>query len=159
MLFTALASVSAVVTQIPVIIEQNQILIPVSVGKSRSLTFLLDTGAEATVIASDRAEEAGLDQGAASTGTAQGGEISTRVHRFVAVRAGKLPLGKMTVAAVDLSGLSAGTGRKIDGILGYEFFHGRVVRIDYAVGVVSVLRKGTGLGRGIPLRVSVRGRT
>lgn len=147
------------VISIPIQVEQNQILIPAKVGSSGVLTFLLDTGAEATVIASDRVKEAGLVDGARSSGTTQGGEIETQMFKGAPVRAGNLPLGKLNIAAVDLSGLSAGTGRRIDGILGYEFFRDRVVRIDYAARTVSVLRKGTALGAGIRLPLIVRGNT
>lgn len=154
-----LALVPTVVAEIPVEIEQNQILVPVRVGKSGTLNFLLDTGAEANVISADRVAVAGLAGGTASSGTAQGGEIDTKVYKGAQVRVGSLSLGRVNIAAVDLTGLSAGTGRHVDGILGYDFFRNRVIRIDYAARKVLVLRSGAALGPGIPLALAIRGRT
>jgi hypothetical protein len=38
----------------------------------------------------------------------------------------------VTVVAIDLTGLHAGLGRHVDGILGYDIFCRYVVEIDYA---------------------------
>lgn len=149
--------VAAPAIEVPAQIDQNLVLVPVRIGSSPELTFILDTGAETTVVASDRIADAGLSGGVGSSGTAQGGEIETRLFRNVNIRVGSLDIGKSTVAAVDLAGLSAGVGRRIDGILGYDFFRDRVVRIDYSTRKIEMLPGGASPGRGFAVPIAIRG--
>ncbi|MEA3013510.1 MAG: hypothetical protein QOD42_2055 [Sphingomonadales bacterium] len=116
---------------VPIEIEQNLVIVRVRIGASPPLAFLVDTGASASVIAADRLAEAGLAAGAGVAATGQGGELDTAAVRGAVLRLGPVRLAPDSIAAVDLAGLSAGLGRRIDGILGHELFARYVVRIDY----------------------------
>ena len=116
---------------VPIQIEQNLVIAQVRVGTSPPLAFLVDTGASATVIDAARVPELGLAAGSKGAGTAQGGEIETEMIEGAVLRVGGAELRPARVAAIDLSGLAAGFGRRIDGILGYELFARYRVRIDY----------------------------
>jgi hypothetical protein len=47
------------------------------------------------------------------------------------VQIGELRFSPDSVFAMSLSGISSGEGRKVDGIMGYDFFRDHVVEIDY----------------------------
>jgi hypothetical protein len=68
-----------------------------------------------------------------------------------------IEFSNMTLAAIRLSGLEAGLGRKVDGILGYEIFNRFVVEIDYASKVVTFYEpqgyKYSGGGEVIPISI------
>jgi hypothetical protein len=57
---------------------------------------------------------------------------------------------------VDLKCLGKACNRRIDGLLGADFFKGRIVQIDYAARTIRVLPKGSPVqpGEHLPLRFS-----
>jgi Aspartyl protease len=111
-------------------------------GSSRPLEFLIDTGAASSVVDRQTAERIGwslrepvsvrgvdAQQEANWTGTET---ISFDgvgwSHRFV---------------AVDLRKLSRACDRPVDGLLGADFFRGRVTQFDYAGQVLRLLPSGS----------------
>ena len=100
--------------------------------------MILDSGAGCTVVDSHTATQLGLPLG--GTLGVQGVEagVSAReAHHFAASVAGlSLP---SDVLALDLTSLSATCGRKVDGIVGLDFFRQHVVQINYAIGRVRFL--------------------
>jgi predicted aspartyl protease len=91
----------------------------------------VDTGASGTVIARQRVAETGLTGGTRLGVSTAGGEIEGQVIKGATIRIGSASLARADIAAINLDGLSAGVGRRIDGILGYELFARYVVQIDY----------------------------
>jgi hypothetical protein len=74
------------------------------------------------------------------------------VNDFVAA-AGSVSTPR-SVLALDLSGVSAGMHQRIDGLLGADFFRGRIVQLDYAAQKLRLLSRGelnTGAGEILPL--------
>lgn len=118
-------------TRLPIEVEQNLVIVEARVGASGPLHFLVDTGASSSVIARDRLAETGLSAGGRTGATAQGGEIEAETVRGAVIRLGAIEIAPRSIAAIDLSGLSAGLGRRIDGIVGRELFEAWVVTIDY----------------------------
>ena len=119
-------------TLIPVQLEQGLMLAEVRVAGSRPMTFIVDTGAETTVVDQAAARRSAVRGGKALVASAQGGEVEAIELPKVDVAVGALSLGRIDAVAIDLGGLSSGLGRRIDGILGQQFFRGRTVRLDYA---------------------------
>lgn len=100
------------------------------------MSFVLDTGAEATVINASRLPKLGLKGlGKFATG-AGGGDVEIAYVNGVTTKVGDDNTGEVVVkdqivAAVLLDALEAPLRRKLDGILGYDFISRFVLEIDY----------------------------
>jgi predicted aspartyl protease len=129
---------SATRTDLPLQLVNNLVFVSVRVGSSEPLSFILDTGASATVLNRTVAERLGLDLHASEDARTGGGSVQTASATGVTLSVGSMSLPDVTVVAIDLSGLQAGLGRPVDGILGYEIFRRYVVAIDYAANTVRL---------------------
>jgi predicted aspartyl protease len=129
---------SATRTDLPLQLVNNLVFVSVRVGSSEPLSFILDTGASATVLNRTVAERLGLDLHASEDARTGGGSVQTGSATGVTLSVGSMSLPDVTVVAIDLSGLQAGLGRPVDGILGYEIFRRYVVAIDYAANTVRL---------------------
>jgi predicted aspartyl protease len=109
-------------------------------GKSEPLNFLLDTGAGVSAIDLQTARSLGLHLGNRQTVQGVNGQcFAYRVNDFQAVSGGiVLP---ESVLAIDLRALSDCCEQPVNGILGCDFFRGRIVRIDFTDGRVRILEK------------------
>lgn len=165
---------------IPFELDDNLIYVPVRINGSKPLSFILDTGAF-SIVNLPRAEELGvkLKQFGLTEGIGDeqqavflGAEkvsfglpgITLPKQRLLAV-----PLNKVEDCVdefiVDEYGRDIGSSRpqvngarrKVDGILGAEFFHKFVVEIDYAARLINVYEPAgyryTGKGDKLPLEV------
>jgi aspartyl protease len=163
---------------IPFELEDNLIYVPVSINGSKPLSFIFDTGAY-TVVDLDRARELGVELQHKGETSGLGDEqqevflAKTKVsfslpgvtlsnQRLLAV-----PLQKVEACVnkfvVDANGRevstsspsSTGKHRKVDGILGDEFFSKFVVEIDYTARLINLYEprsfKYTGHGEKLPL--------
>lgn len=122
--------------RIPFEMTNNLVFLPVTINGSRPLVFILDTGASTTVIDERKAKALSLKLEGRKDATTQGGSIEASFVRNVDMAVAGVNLPKMTLAAIRLSGLEAGLGRAVDGVLGYEVFQRFVVEIDYSARVV-----------------------
>lgn len=141
---------------VPFVVSNNVVLVQVNVNGSKPLSFILDTGASGTVISENRAKELGLKLEGQTDASTQGGSIEAAFVKNAALRLSKdVEFPKITLAVIRLSGLEAGFGRKIDGILGYEIFNRFVVEIDYASKVIRFHEpqsfKYSGRGKTFPI--------
>jgi predicted aspartyl protease len=123
---------------LPVQLVNNLLFVPVRVGSSEVLSFILDTGASATVFDRTVAERLGLDLHASEDARTGGGSVQTASATGIALSIGNASLPDLTIVAIDLSGLQAGLGRPVDGILGYDIFRRYVVEIDYVANRVRL---------------------
>ena len=100
-------------------------------GEPVPLHFLLDSGASASVLDLGTARRLGTTLGAVET--VQGVHTRATAYRVSAFSAevGGAPVPS-SMLAIDLAAVSAECHRHIDGLLGADFFRGRVVQIDYA---------------------------
>ncbi len=137
-LLSAFSTHTAASTDAPCRFEDGMIWLKVSTAQDRSLNFLLDTGASATVIDLQAAHRLGLAlgpaqavQGVHTQGTAY------PVRGFSASVAG-LPLPR-NILALDLSRVSAGCHHSIDGLIGADFLHDHDIEVDTAIDRVRLL--------------------
>ena len=119
----------------------------------QSLNFLLDSGAGASVLDLAAARRLGLKLGARQTVQGVDGRgVAYRIDGFSARVAGVTVASSLL--AMDMRGLGASCGRRIDGLLGADFFRDRIVQIDFAAETIRLLdrseRKTAG-GEVLPL--------
>jgi len=113
-------------------------------GKNESLNFLLDSGAGVSVLDLGRARALGMRVGKPELMQGVNGRaVAYRVDDFQAVSGG-ITLPK-SVLAINLQTISKCCHQHIDGILGIDFFRGRIVQIDFAARRVRMLRHGLDL--------------
>ena len=120
-------------TTIPFEVANRHIVVQVKVNNSRPLSFVLDTGANRAIVRLDTARELGLTlhgdvrTGGAGSGTASGQLVKGGTWSLVGLDGFSQPLA----FALPMPLLSAGLGRKIDGIIGGEFIKQFVLELDY----------------------------
>src|SRR5262245_61217510 len=125
-------------SDLPVQLVNNLLFVSVRVGSSKALSFILDTGASATVLNRRVAERLGLDLRASDDARTGGGSVQTASATGITLFVGNTSLPDVTIVAIDLSGLQAGLGRRVDGILGYDIFRRYVVEINYSANTVRL---------------------
>jgi len=107
-------------------------------GKTKSLNFLLDSGAGVSVIDLDQARALGMRIGDPEPVQGVSGRtVAYRVKDFQA-NSGGVVLPK-SVLAINLQAISQRCRQHIDGILGMDFFRGRIVQIDFAARTVRIV--------------------
>jgi hypothetical protein len=120
----------------------------VTVG-GRVLHFVVDTGATSSCINLAAARRIGIPLGNPVTIAGVGGETTGyRCGNFQASAGGmRLPA---EVLALDLSGPARACSQPIDGLIGADFFRGKVVRLDFARGLLMAVAQP--VDGGMPLR-------
>jgi hypothetical protein len=96
------------------------------------MSFVLDSGAESTVLNSSRLAALGLTATGTFAAGAGGGDVTVGYVPHVTYAIGEASVRDQIVSAIPLDPLEAPLGRKLDGILGYDFLSRFVVEIDYA---------------------------
>jgi predicted aspartyl protease len=125
---------TSVVTS-PFTLVQNHIYFPLSVNGSAPTDFLLDTGADFTVISRARAEGLGLKMsGAIETRGSGPGSAQTALIADPRIAFAGLELPLEAIAAIDFGSLSLREGKAIEGIVGYGVLSRFIIEIDYAQG-------------------------
>jgi hypothetical protein len=148
---------------IPFELAVKHILVNVSVGNSRPLPFILDTGDQYAVIDLDCAKQLGLTlQGDIQSGGA-GAEVlhGSYVRGSSFTIPGLSGFSQPVTLAFPLKNLEAPLGHEIDGVVGGDFIKEFVVELDYQSHVVRLYDKGTfrysGVGQSIPIGMNPDG--
>ena len=138
-------SAAPVAAELPISFREGLLWVEVNVPQSdKPLHFLLDTGASASVVNLSTARRLGLKLGP----KVKVSGVKANVSGYWPVKlSGKSELVGSTnqielpneYLALDLSKLSGACSRSVDGLLGADFFHGRVVEIDYTAEKLRVL--------------------
>lgn len=121
----------------------------------RPLNFLLDTGAEISVINASTAAELGLSGGRKIQ--VQGVDTATTGHWPVQLSASagtvKMPSKYLEL---DLSRLSSSCKRPLDGLLGADFVRGKALQIDFQLHMIRFVDRywPAKMGIELPLRIS-----
>jgi predicted aspartyl protease len=114
--------------RIPIEIDNNIILLRVSVNNSEPLKFIFDTGASHTVINSQRAAELGLKTEGDATVTATGGKIQGSVIKGVSLKVAGAEISDQMIASIPFA---TPPGFEFAGTIGCDFIRQFVVEIDY----------------------------
>lgn len=126
------ASVSA-----PLELTQNHPYVPVLVNGKGPSMFILDTGADATVIEKGHAAELGLAmEGSIEIRGGGEGTLEASIIAGPTVKIAGLEVPSEAMIAIPLGPLSLYEGRPMQGILGYDVLSRFVVEVDYAGGQV-----------------------
>jgi Aspartyl protease len=103
----------APIPEVPFELIQNQIVFQVKVGGKGPFNMVLDTSADLSAVDSATAKELGA------------------AGRLSQLELGGLTVKDLPVGSVDLSKITALTGKPIQGVLGYSFLKDRIIQIDY----------------------------
>lgn len=138
-LFFGLLSSGFADSEVPFRLVNGFILVQAHVaGRNEPLTFLLDSGASATVFNTNSAKRLRLPLGPRETVQGVGSEAAARRLPAVPVALGQTR-GDSAVLAVNLSRAQPLCGEPIDGLFGAGFFAERIVQIDYAAQKLRIL--------------------
>jgi hypothetical protein len=144
-------------TAAPIPFEYRDGLIWVKVrtaGATEPLNFLLDTGAGSSVLDLGTARRLGVSLGSRERVQRVGEAASARRANGFAAELAGIPV-QSNPFALDLAGTSALCSRRIDGLIGHDFFRNRIVQIDFKARCIRVL--GSADERGccaiVPLKV------
>lgn len=134
-LLAAAGIAAAAPVDIPFKISRGMILVDASMaGAGRPLNFILDSGADGSVLASGLADELGLtltgrERVRTIHGTTHAGRAES-AHIQLGSPANRIRFSPSPLV-INLARESRALGTRIDGLLGADFFHGRMVKIDF----------------------------
>ena len=115
------------VTSVPIRLVNRKVLVPVVLNGGPPATFVLDTGANITVVSPGLARSVGVEGGPGEPrGTARmasGQEVAVTARRLESIAVGGARIDNFGVVIYDLAGVSssAGPGIVVDGLLGIDF--------------------------------------
>ncbi len=104
----------------------------------KTATFLLDSGAEQSIIDLQTAREWGLSFRKEVPVLGVGGVCQAFETDTVGLKFAETHFDR-PLLAMDLKPISRRTGKRIEGLLGADFFEGRAIQLDYASGAVRIL--------------------
>ena len=143
--------------KIPLEINNNIILLRVSVNNSKPLKFVFDTAASVSIINSQQATKLGLKPKEQVTGNATGGKFQASLIEGVSLGVQGAEVSNQLIASAPLP---APPGFEYDGIIGYDFIKEFVVEIDYQNKIMNLYNPLTytysGKGEVIPLLLAGR---
>lgn len=143
--------------KIPLEIDNNIILLRVSVNNSKPLKFLFDTGASISIINQSRAAELGLIATGQVRGNATGGKIQASLIKGVSLSVSGAEVSNQLIASMSFA---TPPGFQFDGTLGYDFINQFVVEIDYQNKIMNLYSPRSfaysGRGEVIPLILAGR---
>jgi hypothetical protein len=124
---------------IPFNFENDHLMVNGRVNGSKALWFMLDTGAEATIVNKSRLLELGVKAFGASSINGGGNSTEFAFADVAKFEVGDATLLNQRVGVIDLSGLEKIYGMPMGGLLGYDFFSRFVVRVDYEAKTIDLL--------------------
>ncbi|MBC8003149.1 MAG: aspartyl protease family protein [Opitutaceae bacterium] len=113
-------------------VYRNLILMPVELENGTSCIFLLDTGAATSIVDTKLADKLNISIHGTTKMRGVGGEVEGQQVRPQFLRIGSILLERPNLVSLPMSGVSAGLGREIHGLLGWDILRRFVVEIDYA---------------------------
>jgi aspartyl protease/PDZ domain-containing protein len=122
----------------PIELAGGLVLAKVGVNGSAPLDFIVDTGAEVSVINASRVAQLGLTPVGKLAGGAGGGDVPVSYLMGVSFSLPGVTLADQIVTAIPLDALEPLFGRRIDGVLGYDFLSRFVVELDYLGRTITV---------------------
>jgi hypothetical protein len=134
----------------------NLVFLQVRVNDSDALRFILDTGADTSVIDAQRAKALGLTPQGKIVASGAAGSAEATFTKGVSVSLPGVNLLDQTIYVLPLESLSV-LGRKIDGVLGNDVLKEFVLEINYSARTVNLYEprsyRYAGTGKIIPLTI------
>jgi hypothetical protein len=151
--FLALLSLvfSARAREIPFDFVDGYILLHASVD-AQPVTLLVDSGASASVLSLDAARRLHRDLGEALPVDGVDADATAYEMQPATPKAGGFALGEFGLA-IDLRNAAQLCSERVDGLIGADFFKGRVTQIDYEHHCLRLLAEAPIDGESLPLRV------
>jgi hypothetical protein len=141
------------VTVAPIELYANKPRTPVRVNGAGPFDFLVDTGSIFDVVDSERAAELGIAS-AGKYDASGAGEATINLETAAGVRLGldnlELPPQEVRVAPINAA-IGRLEGRRLDGLLGYDFFSRFPIELDYEAGTLALGREPR--GSAVPLEL------
>jgi hypothetical protein len=126
----------------------------------RPMAFILDSGAESTVLNASRLAGLGLEATGTFAAGAGGGDVTVGYVPHVTYAVGGATVKDQIVSAIPLDGLEGPLGRKLDGILGYDLLSRFVVELDYKHKQLRLLDRETyHHAAGVPVPITLEDST
>ena len=117
------------------------VLVPAFVNGRGPHTFVVDTGASATVLSPALAGSLSIRTAAPGTMIGAGGTLQASVGRATSLAVGGASLDDLNVVVADfLDGLGKVVGATLDGIVGYNFLRHFRVTLDYPNSVLWLVK-------------------
>lgn len=145
---------------IPYEVNANKIYLAATVNDVASRWFILDNGAAFNVVDEDQVKPLGLSLSDISSVRGAGeSSVNIAVGSALKINLPGVEFHEPSVTVLPVSGsIARYEGRRVDGLLGYDFFKRFVVEIDYAAGRINLHEPQTynyaGAGERIPLRIN-----
>lgn len=128
--------------EFPFELRDGLLWVKVIVNESKQpLNFLLDTGASVSVINLKTVRQMGLKQGRKVQVQGVQSTLNGYWPARMSAQVEQVRLPRKYLA-VDLEPLSLSCARRVDGLVGADFFHGRVVQIDFDMRKIRLLARG-----------------
>jgi hypothetical protein len=154
-----IAQLSSQGTEFPFQLREGLIWIQVSVPQcGKTLNFMLDSGAEVSVVDLRVAQSLGLKWGNLVSVRGVKSSVNGYWPEHLSAQLGDISLPK-DFLAVNLSDLSKACKCGVDGLLGADFFKGRIVQIDFQKQKIRLLKSANpgAHEESIPLQVRSSG--
>ena len=140
-------------TTISLELHANKPRSPVHINGKGPFDFLVDTGSIFDLVDAERAAELGIAS-AGEYDASGAGEATMNLETAERVRLGldglELPPQEVRVAPINAT-IGRFEGRRLDGLLGYDFFSRFAVELDYVACTLSVGREPRGEALPLPL--------
>jgi hypothetical protein len=124
---------------IPFNFENDHIMVQARVNGGTPIWFMLDTGAEATIVNKARMAELGVRPFGASSVNGGGNSTNFSFADVARLEVGGASLLNQRDGVIDLTGLERIYGMPMGGLLGYDFFSRFVVRVDYDAKTIDLI--------------------
>jgi membrane-associated protease RseP (regulator of RpoE activity) len=156
------AAAPAPVAELPVKLLLGRVpFAPVTIGSSKPLAVILDTGADDDILNARVARELKLHVLNPQVIEQPGGAIEMGQVENVALKLGSVPVQNLSMVSAPLDPLQPFIGQQFDGILGYGFFSQFVVEFDYAAQRVRLFTPGTYVAppKAVMIPITFRGKS
>jgi hypothetical protein len=124
--------------ELPITSSANLIVLQGTIGPSRSLRILLDSGAGRTAVDAPLVDSLGLRVTGQGRALGASGTAAIRFLADVPVRLGAVDLPLPSAVSLAFADLEPALGQDMDAVVGHELFSRFVVQIDYAAGVLRL---------------------
>ena len=128
-------------TTVPINVKGEHLLVDVMVNQSGPYTFLLDSGAGATVISRQLVDSLKLETQEGMQALGIGGVESVAATEVEHLSVGGFHIDGLRMYATDMAQLDAVFKMHIDGVLGFDIFVRSVLKIDYLAKILSIIDK------------------